>query len=80
MEDFQQLLTGHTRQQMHLIEPIWLSEFKINERQVRSGVRICEHALEVLLLPDNELLTSLLHHVGAPILEPMHVPCMLFTE
>jgi hypothetical protein len=34
MQDFQQLLTAHTRQQIRLTNPIWLSEFKINERQV----------------------------------------------
>jgi hypothetical protein len=34
MHAFQQLLTAHTRQQIRLTEPVWLSEFKINERQV----------------------------------------------
>ncbi|WIA13184.1 hypothetical protein OEZ85_006776 [Tetradesmus obliquus] len=36
MQDFQQLLSTHTRQQMRLTEALWLSEFKINERQVQS--------------------------------------------
>jgi hypothetical protein len=40
MEDFQQLLTTHTRQQIRLTESIWLSEFKINERQVRVSARV----------------------------------------
>ncbi|WIA33334.1 hypothetical protein OEZ86_006471 [Tetradesmus obliquus] len=49
IEDFQQLLTAHTRQQIRLTEPVWLSEFKINERQVQSYVH---HNGRVLLAGD----------------------------
>jgi hypothetical protein len=41
MQDFQQLLTDHTRQQIRLTKPIWLSEFKINERQVSCHMTMC---------------------------------------
>lgn len=37
MGDFQSVLLQHTRLQVKLKEVLWLSEFAVNERQVRGG-------------------------------------------